>query len=258
MPIDIAMCFGALSRGRRADEVQRTTRLIPSLAPGTLERCTVGVRTCARSLLLRATLASGPAGEAAAERLAFWSARAGGVARRLGDASAAEVESVELALAASDLLQQDVAPEGLWQALERGFALLWDPDPRARMVAVPMLWLHAEDGRLARVSYDRRARRLFVSSVLAPSVGDEFGLAVDGVTSSGAPVCGAVQVVDVRRKAHGGVSGFFVVTRNDALHRALAHACTQEGRSRRPPRRRMHLEAPASEEVTSSQAWHSR
>src|SRR6266511_48245 len=83
------MCFGGLFRVPRAEAVKTVTQLIPSFAPATLEGCTVGVLTCARTLLLHVRLTEGAAGCVAAGRLAFWTACAGGVARRLGEASAA-------------------------------------------------------------------------------------------------------------------------------------------------------------------------
>ncbi len=231
MAIDLAMCFGGLFRVPRAEAVKTVTQLIPSFAPATLEGCTVGVRTCARSLLLHVRLTEGAAGCVAAGRLAFWTACAGGVARRLGEASAAEIESIELALAASDRVEHAAAPEDLWDVLERAFALLWGPDARARTVPLPVLLIRADEVGHGGAGYEPFARRLFVPSALAPPVGDELGLALDGAPSSAARVCGTVRVAEVGLAANvrPGVPGFFLVAEDEPLHRALAHAHSHAG-----------------------------
>lgn len=221
MSIEVAISFGALGRGRV--HVETATRLIPSLSSGALERCTVGVRTHARSLMLRAALAEGAAGDRAAERLAFWTARAGGIGRRLEAAG----DSVEAALASSDLLARDVAPEDLWSVLERGFGLLWERDPRPLAVAIPELRLCLDEPEAEGLRYAPDARRLFVPSALSPPVGDEFGLAVEGACRGGRPARGAVRVVAPGRADRAAEPGFVVaLTRADgALHALLAERC---------------------------------
>lgn len=226
MSIEVAISFGAPQPGR-VQAIETATRLIPSLSSGTLERCTVAARRCARALLLHVALAEGAAGEAAAERLAFWSARAGGVGHRLVDDLTRD--SVARALASSELVEPDVAPEDLWSVLERGFALLWEREAGSLPVAVPSLSLKLEGDAAEGLCYEPGRRRLSIASRLAPPLGDEFALSFETAASPARSARGAARVVEVRRGPEPRAPSFVVDVdaRSDALHALLAETCAR-------------------------------
>jgi CheY-like chemotaxis protein len=228
MSKELALAFSTLAPQRAADAL-RTLVAVPFLAGSALRESDIGLRTAARAILIRLRLAPA-AGAAPAERLAFWSARAGGVARLLStDPLARDVTAVQRTFDASDFLERDIAPHEFAASVRRLFAsalrVAPDLDPFA---AGPVLRFTAGGAGWDGVRYDRPARTVFVPSVLAPPEGDEFPLEV--AMSGGERASGAVRVLAVRRAgqaAPGRPAGFFleVAPASDALQLALAKAC---------------------------------
>jgi CheY-like chemotaxis protein len=225
---EFALAFSALAP-KRASDALRTLVLVPFLGESALRESDIGLRTAARAILIRLRLAPA-AGAAPAERLAFWCARAGGVAHLLSiDPAARDVTAVQRTLEASDILERDIAPHEFAASVRRLFASALraapDLDPFA---AGPVLRFTAGGAGWDGVRYDRSARTVFFPSVLAPPEGDEFPLEI--AMSGGERVIGGVRVLAVRRAgeaAPGRPAGFLlgIAPASVALQLGLTRAC---------------------------------
>ncbi|MFY3742594.1 response regulator [Anaeromyxobacter sp. Red801] len=230
MSESIVVSFGHL-HGNRAREVMGALATLLSLVRDGLEGCEAGFRRDSQGLL--AVVRLGPSAPAAhVSRLAFWCARAGGLALPLSHATASTRANVAEALRASDArtsIAPDRIPEGV-AALAAAAGLEAPPEPPGPR---PVLALAMGGPGWEATTYDPVKRRLFVPSPLSPPPGDRFALALEGEPGEGAPVAGTVRTVAVRDPFDPSApspAGFVVaVEEGRGLHALLAETCGAGG-----------------------------
>ena len=206
----IGLLFERAAGGRLA-AAEGLVLALPQLLPGASCQADLAFDGTRRTLLAVLRIGGDP-GVAARARLAFWAARAGGIAvdldgperteetlwrariercarRRIGVAGSAVAEALD------DLLRRAVV-----SALDRS-------GPGRLALRVDLCGPGA-----AGVAYDAEERRLFVPGALAPPVGDEFDLVVR-VRGSARPLSARARVAQVRpptMSAPGRPAGFVV------------------------------------------------
>lgn len=259
MPDALVMSFGHV-HGRRAREVMGALSLLLSLARGSMRGCDAGFRRESQGLLAVMHLEL-PVRRELVARLAFWCARAGGLALTLSEATEATRAHVAEALGASDV-RVSLAPARLAEGLAELAAAAGAPaPPEPEPGAAPVLALSAGGPGWEAVTYDPAARRLFVPSPLSPPRGDRFELRLD--RAGGSPSCSGrvrtVAVCDPFEPAGRGPAGFVLAVEDGrGLHAALAGDCARdpEPGGRTAPRLRVggraRLGAPAAPAADAS------
>ncbi|ACG74461.1 response regulator receiver modulated PilZ sensor protein [Anaeromyxobacter sp. K] len=253
MPESVVVSFGHV-HGARAREVTGALATVLSLVRDDLEGCEAGFRRDSQGLLAVVRL-DAPKPAAAVARLAFWCARAGGVALSLSQATASTRANVVDALGASDArvsLGQDRVAEGV-TVLAAAAGLDEPVEPPGPL---PVLVLSLGGPGWEAMTYDPARRRLFVPSPLSPPLGDRFVLRLEGAPGEEFTCSGTVRTVavgDPYQPRDAAPAGFVVaVEEGRGLHACLAEACPPraDGGRRSAPRLRVggrtRLTTPAS------------
>ncbi|ACG72648.1 response regulator receiver protein [Anaeromyxobacter sp. K] len=225
MPASVVVSFGHV-HGTRAREVMGTLATLLALVHDDLEGCNAGYSRDSQGLLAVMHLAA-PRSAVAATRLAFWSARAGGVALLLSQATASTRANVTAALDGADA-KVSLAPDHATEGLAVLAAATGMDEPVERPGPLPTLVVSAGGPRWEATTYDPTTRRLFVPSSLAPPVGDRFELRIEGEPGEGRFASGTVCTAAVRdpfEPPEAGPEGFVVdVEEGRGLHAFLAES----------------------------------
>ncbi|ABC82903.1 response regulator [Anaeromyxobacter dehalogenans] len=230
MSESIVVSFGPL-HGSGAREVMGALATLLTLVRDELEGCEAGFRRDSQGLL--AVVRLGPAAAAAhVARLAFWCARAGGLALPLSHATASTRANVAEALRASDA-RLAIAPDRICEAVAALATAAGVEAPAEPPGPRPVLALALGGPGWEAMTYDPVKRRLFLPSPLSPPPGDRFELALKGDPGEGVAAAGTVRTVAVRDPfdpAAPSPAGFVVaVEEGRGLHALLAEACGAGG-----------------------------
>lgn len=176
--MELAAVFDRAS-GERLLAAERLMLSLPLLFRDLLLECDLAYQGATRFLAAVARLSTrGPAVEAAA-RLAFWTARAGGLASSLTGMSPRSRAAFEANLARFDVKVLRVAPRDLAAAVTRVVTGAGAPADRSHLShALPTLAMDAGGPGWEGVTYERTSHALFVPGALAPPVGDEMVVAI--------------------------------------------------------------------------------
>ena len=215
--------------GERLLGIERLVLGLPHLFKGQLIEVDLAYRSSARFLVLVARFASvgGSAPPAVRDRLAFWSARAGGRSSALGALEAPEREAFRSNVDACEIQARGLVPGALFEGSARLFTEAGAPADRRRSVAeIPRLSMDASGPGWEGASYDAGTRRLFVAAPLSPPLGDVIPLSIR-VPGDDHPITGTGKVVLVRpneEAAPGQPAGYAleVAPAPARLHEALA------------------------------------
>lgn len=225
MPESVVVSFGHV-HGIRAREVMGTLATLLALVRDDLEGCNAGYSRDSQGLLAVMHLAAASS-TVAATRLAFWSARAGGVALPLSQATASTRANVAAALGAADT-KVSLAPVHAAEGLAVLAAATGMDEAVEPPGPLPTLVLSACGPRWEATTYDPTTRRLFVPSPLAPPLGDRFELRIEGEPGEGRFASGTVRTAAVRdpfEPPDAAPAGFVVaVEEGRGLHALLAGA----------------------------------
>ena len=247
------LCIFERATGERLLAAERFVLALPQLLGAALDGCDLGLDPSSRRLLalLRVSPAAAPAG--ARERLAFWTARAGGRASDLREIPPEDLAELRAALDRCEPKLADLAGAELYLATAAFFTDAGAPALRRRSPAErPALGLDLAGAAAAGASYDPAVAALFVPSPMAPPVDDELPLVVR-VPGAARPVEGRARVVAVRRPAGaapGAPSGYTLAVEPEpaALRAALAAhvpapAAPSAEHTRSAPRIELHAPA---------------
>lgn len=226
MADDVVVSFGNV-RERLAHGVTAAVGSLLVVAGKELQGCDLGFRRDARGLLGIMRF-DGELARDLVARLAFWTARGGGVAVVLSEMTGGVRANVMEVLDRSDVrisISRNAISEGL-AALGAAAGVA----PTSRVVArPPVLRLHVGGPGWNAVTYDPTTRHLFLPSPLAPPVGDEFDALVSLPGRGGAATGGRVRSVQVRdpfEATEGAPAGFTVqLLGNGGLHALLSRHC---------------------------------
>jgi hypothetical protein len=223
MSESIVVSFGHLT-GNRAREVMGALATLLSLVRDDLEGCDAGFRRDSQGLL--AVVRLGPAAPAAhVARLAFWCARAGGLALPLSQATESTRANVAEALRGSDA-RTAIAPDRIAEGMAALAAAAGVEAPSAP-TGLPVMALSRGGPGWEATTYDPVKRRLFVPSTLAPPPRDRFELRLEaGAAGTAAGAVRAVAVRDPFDPSAPSPAGFVVaVEEGRGLHALLAETC---------------------------------
>ncbi|HET6923048.1 MAG TPA: hypothetical protein VFI16_07865, partial [Anaeromyxobacteraceae bacterium] len=177
-PIELAAVFDRAA-GDRLLGAERLVLALPQLFRGLLQDCDLAYKVSTRFFAVVARLDSRGYGEEARARLAFWTARAGGVAFSLTGMSPHERTVFDAHLAQCDVHVKEVAPQVLFEAVTRVVAEAGAPADRKHLAYPrPTLSVDAGGPGWEGVGYDLALHALFIPGVLAPPVGDEIAVSV--------------------------------------------------------------------------------
>lgn len=224
MSESIVVSFGHLN-GNRAREVMGTLATLLSLVRDELEGCDAGFRRESQGLL--AVVRLGPAAPAAhVARLAFWCARAGGLALPLSQATESTRANVAEALRASDA-RTAIAPDRIAEGVAALAAAAGVEAPSEPPGPLPVMALSRGGPGWEATTYDPVKRRLFVPSALAPPPRDRFELRLEaGEAGAAAGTVRTVAVRDPFDPSAPSPAGFVVaVEEGRGLHALLAETC---------------------------------
>ena len=176
--IELAAVFDR-AVGDRLLGAERLVLALPQLLRGLLLDCDLHYRSSSRSLAVVARLASRGYGQEARARLAFWTARAGGLASSLGAMTPAERRVFEAHLSRCDVRQKEVLAQDLFEAMGKVVAAAGGAADRKRdAYPRPTLCMDAGGPGWEGVRYDREQHALFIPGALAPPVGDDLAVSV--------------------------------------------------------------------------------
>ncbi|HEU4383967.1 MAG TPA: response regulator [Anaeromyxobacteraceae bacterium] len=176
--IELAAVFDRAS-GERLLAAERLVLALPQLFRGQLVACDLHYRSSSRFLVVVARLGAKGYGSDARARLAFWTARAGGLPASLASMSLPERRVLEAHLSQCDLRMKEVAAQDLFGAMGKVLAAAGAPSDRRRDASPrPVLAMDAGGPGWEGVGYDREKHTLFIPGALAPPVGDELSVSV--------------------------------------------------------------------------------
>ncbi|HYQ81640.1 MAG TPA: response regulator [Anaeromyxobacteraceae bacterium] len=176
--IELAAVFDR-AVGDRLLGAERLVLALPQLLSGLLLDCDLHYKSSSRFLAVVVRLASRGYGQGARARLAFWTARAGGLASSLAAMTSAERRVFDAHLGQCDLHQREVAPQDLFEATGKLVTAAGGPADRKRdAYPRPTLGMDAGGSGWEGVSYDRERHSLFIPGALAPPVGDDLAVSV--------------------------------------------------------------------------------
>ncbi len=237
--IELASMFDRAT-GDRLAAAERFLLTLPQLFHGLLMHVDLGLRTSSRFLVVVSHLSSGAYSPADRARLAFWCARAGGVATSITAMNARERNAFLGQLERCDVKLREVAPQALFEAIDRILAEGGAAADRKRAPR-PKLALAMDVGGpgWAGVAYDSRLHALFVPGTVAPPVGDEFPVSLR-IPGTDKPLEVRSRVGSIRERASPGAPAGFVLLLQSpppAVEAALASSQAQpEEQKRAAPR----------------------
>ncbi len=176
--ISLAVAFDR-AVGERLLSAERLVLSLPQLFRGILEACDLGYRLPSRFFVAVANLSGRGYRPEMRGRLAFWCARAGGIATSLTAMGEGDRAGFWSQFEACDLKARAVGPQILYEALDRILAGAGAPADRQRS-AYPRLTLAMDVGGPGweGIAWMPAQGLLFVPGAIAPPVGDEFAAAL--------------------------------------------------------------------------------
>lgn len=195
-----ALVFGGISPSRLI-AIERLLLQIPALAEGTPFSASVGLHAPGGVVAVQLSLEEEPATVARIrQRLAFWVAREGGLARAMEGMGPEELLGFLGVFRTPELSVRDLSPATWPGAVRRILSAVSAADP-GDTPATPELRLHLHAGSQG-FTFDRSALLLEVPSPLAPPAGDALRLVLD--RSPAAPCAASARVAAVRPPARAG------------------------------------------------------
>ena len=232
MPNADYVCIFVRATGDRLRAAERLVLALPLVLGDDLLDC--GVRYQAQAKLLGVTvrLRGEALGDAAGDRLVFWTARAGGRAIAFEALDADDKSRLETYLAKPTHALSGVAPEELFEVAGAFFTELGAaPDRRRSPGERPQLVMDVGGPGWDGVRWDPAERRLFVAAPFAPPAGDVVPLFLR-VPGQEKPIQARAAVVEVRPStdaAPGAPAGYLLQLEDPppALVEALAAAAPE-------------------------------
>jgi uncharacterized protein (TIGR02266 family) len=195
------VCLFVRATADRLRAAERLVLALPQILGGALLDC--GCRYQAEAKLLGVTvrLQGGGVAQPERDRLAFWTARAGGRAMAVEGLAPDDKARLETYLAKPSQACSGVLPEELFETAGTFFTELGAPPDRRRSAAErPQLVMDVGGPGWGGVRWDAEERRLFVAAPLAPPVGDAVPLLLR-LPGQAKPVAAHATVIDVRSAA---------------------------------------------------------
>jgi CheY-like chemotaxis protein len=227
-----AVLLSCTSQGQLA-AAERFLSLVPALTEGTLVSASIGCRARLPYVAVELTLKVALRGVRARQRLAFWSARAGGWARGLDLMAPDEADRFRATIASCELVLRDVTPSRWTESVRRVFSAAGCTAPPENLIA-PELRLHLGGAGWNGFTFDPAPGLLHVPSPLSPPAGDVLAVALTPAGAPGETCTTRATVVGVVRPDHATPSspaGFTL-----ALDDAAGDAATiLSARCARPP-----------------------
>jgi CheY-like chemotaxis protein len=197
------LCIFVRAAGDRLRAAERLVLALPHLVGDALVSCDLRYRAEARFLEVTIRLRQG-AGAARGERIAFWTARAGGRAVAAAALSIEDRARLEAFLASPSHDRREIPPAALFVASGQFFTDAGAPtDRRRNPTERPRLVMDVGGPGWDGVQYQPEAKELFVAAPIAPPVGDDVELFVR-VPGDKAPIETHASVTLVRAAAQAG------------------------------------------------------
>ncbi len=241
--IDLAVVFDRATP-ERLRGAERLVASLPGLMRGHLRSCDLGFRTASRFLVAVVHVDARAYTPEMRARLAFWSARAGGLASSLTAMGPRERSGFEAQLELCDVKVRDVEPARLCDALAKVLAEA-GASPEVPRGAPPALVLSMDVGGPGwqGVEWRPESGELFLPGPMAPPVGDELRVSLR-YAGSGRPAELRACVTEARSAeaaAPGAPAGFVLRLSPPPppLAEALArcgHKAAEDARKRAAPR----------------------
>ncbi len=176
--IELAAVFDRAA-GERLLAAERLVLSFPHLFRGLLLDCDLAYTSSTRFLAAVARLSPYGFGSEVSSRLAFWTARAGGLASSITAMSGRVRAIFEAHLAQCEVKRTGVAPPELLEAVRQVVTGAGAPEDRALVSdPLPVLAMDAGGPGWEGVAYDQARQALFIPGALAPPVGDEVAVSV--------------------------------------------------------------------------------
>ncbi len=208
--IELAAVFDR-AVGDRLRDAERLVLSLPQLFRGLLLHVDLGYRRASRFFVVVLHLSSKGYGSDARIRLQFWCARAGGLATSLAAMSARDRAAFEARLEQCDVKAREVAPQTLFDALDR---VLVDAgasaDRKRESYPRPTLAMDVGGPGWEGVTWDPSVHALFVPGTVAPPVGDEIALSLR-IPGGERPVEVRARVGEVRVSGRPGAPAGYVL-----------------------------------------------
>ncbi len=172
--ISLAVAFDR-AVGDRLLSAERLLLSLPQLFRGLLQECDLGYRRPSRFLVAVASLEARGYRAEMRGRLAFWCARAGGIATSLTAMSEGDRADFWAQFDLCEIKARAVAPQALYEAVDRVLTEAGAPAGRKRSAYPrPTLTMDVGGPGWEGITWKPDAGLLFVPGALAPPVGDEF------------------------------------------------------------------------------------
>ncbi|HSN92257.1 MAG TPA: response regulator [Anaeromyxobacteraceae bacterium] len=192
------VCTFARAEGDRLLAVERFAIGLPQILGSAFDECDVAYRVSSRFLALTIRFAPGAFDAAARDRVAFWSARAGGRASAVAALSPRAHQSLRAQLDSCELGARGLRAGTLFEAAGRIFSQAGAPADRPRTAQErPLLAMDVGGPGWEGASYSPEENTLFVAAPLCPPVGDEISLAFR-IPGDERPVPARAIVLDAR------------------------------------------------------------
>jgi CheY-like chemotaxis protein len=193
------LCVFVRAAAERLLAAERLVVALPRLFGDALVGSDLAYRVSARTLVVVARFREEAFSPAVRDRLAFWTARAGGRASMLTGIAEEDLAAFRASLAACELQAKGVPPAELFARAARFFDDAGAPPKRRRVEGDgPALAMDVGGPCFEGASYRPDARLLFIAAPMAPPEGDELAIVVR-IPGSPHPVEGRARVAGVRR-----------------------------------------------------------
>ncbi|HTN52088.1 MAG TPA: response regulator [Anaeromyxobacter sp.] len=197
-------CVFVRASGDRLNAAERLVIALPGLFGSALQSCDLRFRPSPPFLGVTARFGEGGLSQSLRDRLAFWTARAGGRAAALGALSRDDLLALHGQLDACPLARDGIAPGELFEVAGRFFGEAGAPPNRRREAGAQMvLSMDVGGPGWEGARYVREGGTLFVAAPMAPPVGDALALAFR-LPGTPRPVPASATVIEVRRPASAG------------------------------------------------------
>lgn len=201
--IELAAVFDRAA-GDRLLAAERLVFSFPQLFRGLLLDCDLAYKSSTRFLAVVARLSPYGYGSEVNSRLAFWTARAGGLASSITAMSGRVRAIFEAHLAQCDVKRTGVAQQELLEAVSQLVTGAGAPADRTLVSSpLPALAMDAGGPGWEGVAYDQARHALFIPGALAPPVGDEVAVSVR-LPGQEKPLEARAQVSQARLKEEAG------------------------------------------------------
>jgi len=176
--ISLAVAFDR-AVGERLLSAERLVLSLPQLFRGILDECDLGYRRSSRFFVAVANLAGRGYRPEMRGRLAFWCARAGGIATSLTAMDEGGRASFWSQFDLCDIKARAVGPQVLYEAVDRIMAEVGAPAGRKRSgYPRPTLAMDVGGPGWEGIAWEPARGLLFVPGAIGPPVGDEFTAAL--------------------------------------------------------------------------------